>query len=167
MGRGLRADADSIDLVQATFLKAIPLLSGFEVRHEAGLIHWLAKIAESEIRAAADRRRTAKRDPRREVAWQHVRDGLESGSLRLEPATPETLPLLKLEKAEFAALVEQCIAELPEAQREVILLRDYEGGSWEFVAEHLGVKSPDAARMLYGRAKLALVKALRSRDRAR
>jgi DNA-directed RNA polymerase specialized sigma24 family protein len=59
--------------------------------------------------------------------------------------------------------MDDSLAELEEAHREVLLLRHYAGASWERTAELMGHPSPDAARMLHARALNALRKSLRRR----
>ena len=103
----------------------------FDVRDEASLINWLAKIAERQILATTVHHGAQKRDRNREV------------------------PLLDM--------VESCVSELPAKYREVILLHDYAGASWETVALETGSTSPSAARMLHGRALVELGKLLRQK----
>ena len=49
-----------------------------------------------------------------------------------------------------------CLQRLKEDYREVILLRDFSGCSWETVAEEMGPPTADAARAMYGRARAKL-----------
>jgi DNA-directed RNA polymerase specialized sigma24 family protein len=58
-------------------------------------------------------------------------------------------------------VVERCIAALPEEYRELIILSDYTGASWEAVAETTGRPSAAAARMMHVRARIELGKLLR------
>ncbi len=48
--------------------------------------------------------------------------------------------------------ISDAISRLPEQYRQVILLRDYCRGSWEFVANELGRDSSHAARQVHRRA---------------
>jgi DNA-directed RNA polymerase specialized sigma24 family protein len=57
--------------------------------------------------------------------------------------------------------VQAALAQLSERHRELILLRDYAGSSWEAIADELGLPSPDAARMLHARALVKLGALLR------
>ena len=45
-------------------------------------------------------------------------------------------PVTSVSAREEAEIVEECIAELPEEYREIIVLRDYVGYGWEDVASH-------------------------------
>jgi DNA-directed RNA polymerase specialized sigma24 family protein len=60
-------------------------------------------------------------------------------------------------------LLETCVAELSEELRELIILREYAGASWEEIAKETGRPSPDAARMMHGKAMLELSKLLKER----
>ena len=61
------------------------------------------------------------------------------------------------------ALLEQCVAELSEEYKELIILREYAGASWDEIARETGRPSPDAARMMHGKAMLELSKLLKER----
>ena len=55
-----------------------------------------------------------------------------------------------------------CVEELSAPQREVVLLRDYTGGGWDFVGEQMN-RTPEAARELYRRAQVKLSRMLAAR----
>ena len=81
-------------------------------------------------------------------------------------AAPGPSALSGLVRREALDQVGDCLAELREDYRQVILLRDVEGASWKEIAARLGAPSPDAARMLRGQA-LARLCVLVSRRRGR
>jgi len=54
LGARLRQHLESGDILNQTFAKAFQKFDHFEMRDEASLIHWLSKIAEGQIRDAAD-----------------------------------------------------------------------------------------------------------------
>lgn len=163
LGRVLRQRIESGDILQNTFMAALEGLERFEVRNEASFIAWLSRIAEYQIRDAADFHRAAKRDLERE---QLLPPGpSEMGRLaeeRLHAPAAEAVA----DEAEQRSLVEDCVAGLPEAQRELIILRDYVGAAWKQIAEETGCPSADAARMRHATAMVALAKALRGVQRA-
>ncbi len=64
-----------------------------------------------------------------------------------------------MRRAEAAARVKTGIEELPEDYRTVILLRQQEDLTFEEIARRME-RSPDAARMLWGRAILELGKTI-------
>jgi RNA polymerase sigma-70 factor (ECF subfamily) len=67
--------------------------------------------------------------------------------------------LSRLAIQEGASALERALDDLPEQQRDVVLLRRFEGLSYAEIGERLG-RSADAARMLYGRAVAALAAAM-------
>jgi len=68
-------------------------------------------------------------------------------------------PSESVSRRELAQRVHQAISRLTEADREIILMRNFEGLSNQEVARVLQVK-PDAASQRYGRALLRLRKLL-------
>jgi len=161
LGPRLRVRVESGDILQETFATAIARLDRFEMRDEGSFIHWLGKLAERQIHAAADHHGAHKRDARREVplAGTGAGDGEDAG---LDPAASGLLPQDLADRGERQALLERCLHELPEAYRELILLRDYAGASWEAVAEHAGRPSADAARMMHAKALVELGRRVRA-----
>lgn len=161
LGRELRASVDSADILQETFIAAVRAFERFEMRDEASLIQWLSKLAERQIIAAADYHGARKRDKRREVPLPSVGSSGSESSFRPEIAADATLPIDGLAAREQVAIVEGCLAELPADYRELILLRNYAGASWELVAEETGRPSAAAARMMHARAMIELGKLVR------
>ena len=151
LGRGLRSHVDSGDILQNTFVESIKGLERFELREDASLIHWLGRIAENQIRAAADYHGAQKRDRAREVPIEGGGAGDDVEGVA-ELAADGTAPIDRLAHAEDVEVVESCLDELRPEYREVILHRDYAGASWAEVAEWVEAPSSDAARMLYARA---------------
>lgn len=162
LGAGLRSHLESGDILQETFVAAVQAFENFEVRNEASLINWLAKIAEHRIRAAAERMGAEKRDRRREVALEHVRSSLDRGELVCDPVDELPLPDEIAAEAELVGLIEDALAALSDDHREVILLRNYTGASYQTIAELMQRPSPDAARMLHRRAVIELAAHVRT-----
>lgn len=156
LGAKIRLRAESIDIVQEVFAEALLDLDRFEMREPASLIRWLAKIAEHRISTAAKRVNAQKQDPRRETP---LLAPASEGGAGFDPAAESTQPPERLLRDERERLVDDCVAELPSDWREVLILRDYEGGSWAYVAEQLG-RSEGAAQMLHKRARESLREAL-------
>jgi RNA polymerase sigma-70 factor (ECF subfamily) len=163
LGRKLRSALDSGDILQETFTQAVQGFDGFEMRDEASLIHWLSKLAERQIIAAADYHGAKKRDKSREVRLRGPasQDGTPASGASFGLAADATAPLQKLTENEQVDIVERCIRDLPEDYRELIILRDYAGASWESVAEQTGRPSAAAARMMHARALIDLGKLVR------
>ncbi|RKY18571.1 MAG: hypothetical protein DRQ55_13065 [Planctomycetota bacterium] len=161
----VRGYLEAEDIIQETFIAAVRTFERFEMRHEAALIAWLARLAENKIREAVDYHHAQKRDRRREHALGYVRNAMASGTLVFDPPAPIELPVDQASTAELTALMEECLAELSDDQREVILLRLYHKGSWAWVAEQMGRPSEAAARELFRRAKVALISKVGKRTR--
>ena len=163
LGARLRDRVDSGDILQETFLAAVRSLQSFEMREEASLIHWLARLAERQIIAAADFHGAKKRDRARDVPLTgRIADtGTVGVPLQLVDAR-EAPPPDFVADAEEAEHVEACLERLPEEYRELILLRNYAGASWESVAEETGRPSAAAARMMHARALAELGKLVRA-----
>jgi len=158
LGSALRSRLDSGDIVQETFLSALAGFDRFEVRDEASLLQWLAVLAENRIRDAADFHAAGKRDAAREVRLSVPG---RSGSIGLDPAATGLSPAAGVARDEQVHALEEALAGLPEAERELVVLRDYVGMSWEEVAERTGRPSAAAARMAHGKVLLALGARLR------
>jgi RNA polymerase sigma-70 factor (ECF subfamily) len=162
LGKRLREVVDSGDILQETFAAAVRAFDGFEVREEASLIQWLAKLAERQIIAAADFHLAQKRDQRRNVPLAPPVPGSPTQSFAITFADDTTRPLERLVAGEEAALVDDCLDRLQEDYRELIVLRNFVGASWEEVAEATGRPSPAAARMMHARALVELGKLARA-----
>ena len=156
LGRGLRNHVDTGDILQETFAAAVEAFDRFEMREEASLINWLARLAEHQILAAADYHTARKRDHRREVRLASFPSPGDSSNIPFQIAANIEGPVEKLSRAEQEAMVESCIAELSVEHRELIILRDYAGASWESIATQTHRPSASAARMMHARALIEL-----------
>ena len=150
MGPSLRARLESRDVLQATLLKAFQGLDRFEGTGSSTLAAWLARIATNEIRDQAEFHGRARRDAARDVP-------LDDQSKAVAAQLRSVLSQLVL--GEEQARLERALESLPEDYREVILLRRLEELSYADIAGRLG-RSPDACRMLFGRAMAALTTAV-------
>lgn len=150
----VRMTHDSMDLVQNTFIAALPKIRDLEPRSASSLLQWLSLIATNQIRDAHDHMLAQKRDVRRAVS-----EGAERDAQR-DSAQSGRDPSRKAQLSEVRELLDRAVAELPEDQRRVVLLRDYCGESWERVAEELH-RAHGAARQLHQRAWIRLRRTLR------
>ncbi|MDG2149807.1 MAG: sigma-70 family RNA polymerase sigma factor [Planctomycetota bacterium] len=153
----LRTRIESMDIVQETLSAAFQHINDLQPRSTASILQWLSRIAENRIRDAWRSHFAEKRDPRREVDIEAL---VSSGG---GPDSPTKSPSEKASQRELEAVVDEAMAQLSEDAREVILLRTYQGGSWDFVAHQLGRPGPDAARQLYRRARVQLGRLVRRR----
>jgi RNA polymerase sigma-70 factor (ECF subfamily) len=163
LGYALRSHVDTEDILQDTFVAAVQAFDRFEMRDEASLINWLAQLAQHQILAAADYHNAKKRDHRREVRLSSGTSVGDSGQMSLQLAACVEAPIDRLSRGEQEALVECCVAELSVEYRELIILRDYVGASWEQIAEQTCRPSAPAARMMHTRALIELGRLLRAR----
>jgi RNA polymerase sigma-70 factor (ECF subfamily) len=146
LGRGLRGQVESRDVLQATLLKSLEHIDGFQGAEGSSLMAWLARIAENEIRDLADYHHRQKRDARRNVP-------LSGAAADLAANVRSISSQVVLE--ERAVRLEQGLESLPLHYREIVVLRKLEEMSWSEIAERLG-KSEDACRMLLARAMASL-----------
>jgi len=163
LGARLRETVDSGDILQETFMAAVRSLESFEMREEASLINWLSRLAERQIIAAADYHGAKKRDQRRNVSLTSSLDSSQNLRTSTLPDDRAPLPLDATASEEEQRIVEDCLHRLPEEYRELILLRNYAGASWETVAEETGRPSAAAARMMHARAMIELGKLIREK----
>jgi len=160
LGAKLRGALESGDILQEAMLEALRGLERFEMREESSLIRWLAQLVEHRITARASYHGASKRD-----APVVPLEGEPSagGSLASELSARQPGPATELESREASDSVQSALAELPERQRELVLLRDYAGESWDEIAKTIGAPTPAAARMLHARALVRLGALLRQR----
>jgi RNA polymerase sigma-70 factor (ECF subfamily) len=146
MGQQLRGRLDSGDILQATLLRSFERIDQFEGEAGATFMSWLARIAQNEMRDAADFHSRQRRAIGAAVPLEAA-EQLVTGHVRSA--------LSQLIADQEAVRVEAALACLEDAHREVILLRKYEELSWAEVAARMG-RSQDACRMLFTRAIVAL-----------
>ncbi len=162
LGDELRRRLDTTDVVQETYRAALQSLDTLDLAREQDLLAWLARVAVNRIRDEHDRLHAQKRDVGREVALGSA-SGAGDPAARI--ADSATSPSEHAFRNELRELVDTGVHELPSEYREVILLRDYCGGSWEHVAGELGRESIHAAQQLHQRAWIKLRRALEPRLR--
>jgi RNA polymerase sigma-70 factor (ECF subfamily) len=144
LGRSLRREAESRDILQAVFCKSLGKLD--TVRDPKAVIAWLARIAENEIRDLADFNQRGKRDHARLAPLEAAAD---------VPA-PIRQALSRVIATEEARRVEAALESMPGAQRELIVLRKFEELTFPEIAARLK-STEDACRMAFSRAMAALL----------
>jgi len=169
LGPTLRGYLDSDDILQETCLAALAGFDRFDARDEGSLIHWLARLAENQIRQAAEHHHALKRDRRREQPLPDGAPGTRAGHLAggPEPADAAPQPLARAQIDEELEAVLDVLDALGPDQREVFILRHLTHGAprWESIARDLGAPTADAARQLYARAVAAILRAQGERGR--
>ena len=163
MGRTLRAQMESRDILQATLMKSFQHLDDFRGSDTQSLGAWLARIAEREIADRVDFHRRQRRDAAREEALD-VQSTASTESTGAAVPAPVRSALTQAILDENARHLEAAMDTLSEAHREIILLRKFEELSFAEIGRRLG-KSEDACRMLLARAMVALTLAMTNRPK--
>jgi RNA polymerase sigma-70 factor (ECF subfamily) len=155
----LRAKVDESDVVQQSLLEAHRDWDQFRGSTAAERLAWLRQILARNLSNLLRDYTRAKRDVARE--WQPD-PAIEASSVRLERwlAAEQTTPGTAAVRGEEAARLTLALAELPDHQREAVILRHWHGCSVAAIAEQLRT-TPDAVTGLLYRG----LKALRTRLR--
>ena len=135
--RLMGSEDEARDLCQETFLKAYRALRSF--KREARFSSWLYQIA---LNVCRDRMRRKK--GKTLVSLDDLED---NGTLLPTPVGPSALDLV--EAGNLARAVASAVAALPEEQREVIVLKEYEGLTFVEIAEVLGLPTSTVKTRLY------------------
>lgn len=164
MGALVRRAMEPCDIVNETYMVAARKLPSFVPQDQASIINWLARIAERQIRDAHRRVTADKRDVRIEQELDRPTPS-QSMSFAGIVAGPGPSPSTIVANAELKEIYDSCVEELPEDYRELVLLREYAGASWEVVCEELNRPNAHAAQQMYHRAQVKLAGILRTKLR--
>ena len=136
ISRSVRDPADAADITQEVFLKVFRNIRSFH--GEASLRTWLYRIA---LHEASNQRRWWSRHKRQEVTLDSPAENAEDDAPTLASllAAREGSPLDLAQQSELRARVETALRELPEAFRNVVVLREIEGFAYDEIADILGV----------------------------
>jgi RNA polymerase sigma-70 factor (ECF subfamily) len=153
LDRKIQQRVDVSDVVQDVFIEANRRLTRYLENPVMPFHLWLRQIAKDRIIDAYRRHRVS---AKRSVDKEHqgrVALGPDQTSLALvnQLVDGEMTPAAAVTRRELAERVEQTIAELPEQDREILLMRHYEQLSNQEVADTMGLSQP-AAGMRYLRA---------------
>jgi RNA polymerase sigma-70 factor (ECF subfamily) len=155
----LRRRVDPSDVIQETHLEACRQLGDFVSKRPLPFRLWLRKLACQRL-MMLERRHViaAKRSVRREVPLSHPSSVRLARSFLKSSAGPSTI----CSQREMLRHVRECLEELSDDDREVLLLRNLEQLSNDEAAHVLEIE-PMAASQRYGRALLRLRKSLARR----
>ena len=126
ISRYIRDPSEVLDVTQEAFIKAYRALPKF--RGESAFYTWLYRVAINTAKnhLAAQSRRPPQDDIEAETAEQ-----LDMGTRLKENATPEHLAM----QDEIARTIKSALEALPEELRTALSLREFEGLSYEEIAE--------------------------------
>jgi RNA polymerase sigma-70 factor, ECF subfamily len=144
----LKNRAEAEDAVQSGYLRAFRAIGEFEGR--SSLDTWLMPIVINEAlgRARSRRRRRAHLERNRVAIADDYREKLMRGSASGSPDSA-------LAREQIRKLLEEAIAQLPDAFRLVFVLRDIEGLSGREAADALGIgEATVKTRLLRARRRL-------------
>lgn len=146
---GNRADAE--DVTQDVFLRAYDALPGF--RGEARLSTWLYRIA---VHLSLNKQRRRKRERWLSLEFlEEPENELPMGDIASADDTPDIIA----EKRERTQIVQRAMNALAEEQRVALILRHYEGLSYEEIADVMQTSVASVESRLH-RAKRNLAKKL-------
>jgi RNA polymerase sigma-70 factor, ECF subfamily len=151
ISRYIRDSTEVMDVTQEAFLKAYRALPGF--RGESAFYTWLYRIAINTVKnhLVAQGRRPPGDDVEAEVAEQ-----MDMGNRLREFGTPENHLLTE----EIARTVQEALDELPDDLRTAIILREFEGLSYEEIASAMDCPIGTVRSRIF-RAREAIDKRLR------
>jgi RNA polymerase sigma-70 factor (ECF subfamily) len=148
----LRGRVDPSDVVQETQLEMFRRLPDFLARHPMPFHVWLRKTAYQRILMA----RRQHVDATGRAVGREVPIPDRSSLLLAQRFLPRgSTPSQRLDRHERARRVHELLAQLPEADREILVMRNLEERSYREIACMLEV-DPAAARKRHGRALIRL-----------
>jgi RNA polymerase sigma-70 factor (ECF subfamily) len=151
----LRARVDPSDVVQEAQLEVVRRMDDFLARRPMPFHVWVRKTAYERLLNLRRDHRRGRRSVEREEPWP-----ARSSLLLARPLVQGgPSPSQEAQARELAERAGRAVAELAEADREVLLMRHAEDLSYEEIACLLDVQ-PAAARKRYGRALIRLQKVL-------
>jgi RNA polymerase sigma-70 factor (ECF subfamily) len=152
--RYVRTEEDAHDVLQSAYLSAFRAIAQFE--GSAQLCTWLHRIV---VNSALMKIRTRRRRPEESIE-DLLPSFLEDGHHVEQFSTWSTPADVLLEQRETRQTVRNCIDQLPETHRTILMLRDIEERSTQDVADLL-MLTPNAVKVRLHRARQALSTLLR------
>jgi RNA polymerase sigma-70 factor (ECF subfamily) len=142
------------DIIQGTLIEATRTLERIEAMDSDDQKRWLRRMLVNNLRDEIDRWRAEGRNVGRE---EPLDQAAEQSSCRLRDwiAAEESTPSEKLIKQEEALRVLEVLSQLPEREREALILQQYHGWKLAEIAKHLGCTTNAVAGLqARGRARL-------------
>ncbi len=150
---GIVRDTDTAwDVAQEAFVRAHGHLAGLE--GSEAFLKWLLRITSHLAIDAVRRERRSLKDAVEDVREADLVDGGEgilSTPLGLDPSDNAL-------RKELAGHMTRALRQLPEIHREILVLRELEGLSYEELAERLGIqKGTVMSRLFHARKKMQVL----------
>jgi RNA polymerase sigma-70 factor (ECF subfamily) len=148
LDRKLGGKLDASDIVQQTLLEAHEALDSFRGDDSAAQAAWLRKILAHDLANAARDLTRAKRDVRKERSLQA---DLDNSASQLEGwlAAEQSSPSQHLVRHERALQLAEALAQIPESQRDAIVLRHFQRLPLAEIAEQLDCTTAAVTGLLH------------------
>jgi RNA polymerase sigma-70 factor (ECF subfamily) len=141
--RMLRRQEDARDICQETFLRVLRKAHRF--KEGSKFSTWMYQIALNLCRDQLRKRR------RWRMILSEERELDERIDSPLQPGSADADPSLGIERGEKSAMIQRALMEIPTEQREVLIMKEYEGLKFKEIAQILGApESTVKSRMYYG-----------------
>ena len=150
----LRRKHEPSDMVQLTLMQAYRAMPGFQGTTEAELAAWLRRILARNLAHAYRDLRRQKRDAGLERSLEGAMER-SSACMGGMLAAQDTSPSMKVVRTEQLLRIAAAVEQLPEAQREAMVMHYWQEIPLSEVAKGLG-RSPSAAAGLIHRALKAI-----------
>jgi RNA polymerase sigma-70 factor (ECF subfamily) len=159
MDRAMRARVDASDVVQEAQAEVLRRIGDYLEREPMPFHLWLRRLGyENLLRIRRQHVEAGCRTVNREMALPEASSVVLARNLLGSDGTPSQ----HVARNELLARLNQAMADLAEEDREVLLLRNYEGLSSQEVGQLLGIEAA-TARKRHGRALIRLREALLAR----
>ena len=146
----VRNNEDAQDITQEAFFKAYRSLRSF--RGDCRFSSWVYRIA---MNAAKDFIRSEARHPHVSLDNDGEDDDGENQELQIADDSPSSDPQASAEASETQRIVRAALAKLSDNHREILVLRDMEGYSYEEISDMLGLEL-GTVKSRINRARIAL-----------
>jgi len=143
----LRGKLDASDVVQQTMLRAYSALAEVRDTRPEVLVAWLRRILARTLADAVKHHERDKRDIALERSLEADLDRSASG-FAAWLAADQTSPSARAERNEELMQLVEALAELPEAMREVVVLKHCQGWTLTQIAGRIGRSAPAVASLL-------------------
>ena len=149
--------ADSEDATHDAILSALRRLHQFEYRGDGSFLAWLLKGAEYEIIRRIRALETKKRSTEGGVV------DLDDGRADMLPGK-EATPSQVHDETELSERIRQALQQLPDREREIIVLRRYLELDTQEICAEMGLPTEGSVRALLSRAQARLAGLLSRRE---